>query len=87
MTESTIKWKIQGSRVFGDGKSFNCTNIATAKDLYNTLSFYEQNINIEKNISKQYDHLIKQIITLQKDLTIIQEDLTKLKEIISCLSK
>ena len=76
------KWNIQGSRVYGDGKSFNCTNIATAKDLHNTLNTYENNINLEQNINKHYEQLNKQIISLQMDLSNVQDTVNKLKEVI-----
>ena len=80
-------YKIQGSRVYGKGASYNCTNIVTAKDLCNTLNGYEHNINLEKNITQQYGKLNKQIIALQMDLSNIQDTVNQLKETIQCMSK
>lgn len=87
MSESTAKWSIQASRVYGEGMSFNCTNRVTAEQLYNTLTQYEQNITLEQNITEQYDKLNKQIITLQMDLSNVQDTVNQLKETIQCLSK
>ena len=87
MSESTAKWKIEHSRVYGKGMSFNCTNRVTAEQLYNTLTNYERDITLEQNISKQYDTLTKQIIALQMDLSNVQDTVNKLKETIQCLSK
>ena len=81
------KWNIQGSRVYGKGMSFNCTNKITAEQLHNTLNTYEQNLNLEKNITEQYDKLNKQVIALQMDLSNMQDTLNTIKETIQCLSK
>ena len=79
------KWNIDNSRVYGDGKSFNCTNKITAEQLYNTLTQYEKDITLEQNITEQYDTLTKQIIALQMDLSNVQDTVNKLKETIHAL--
>ena len=73
------EWQIQGSRVYGQGKSYNCTNKITAKDLYNTLTTYETTHNLNKNIEQQYDKITKQIIQIQLSLGILTEEIQKLK--------
>ena len=75
------KWKIQNSRVYGDGKSFNCTNRITAEQLYNTLNTYENTIQLNTNIEKQFDNITKQIIQVKLSIGLLQEDITRLKEI------
>ena len=80
MSESTNKWHLQGSRVFGRGTSFNCTNKVTAEQLYNTLNTYEQSITLTKNTEQKLDQIQKGIIHLQMSLTIVQEDLNRIKE-------
>lgn len=68
-------WKIQQSRVYGDGQSYNCTNIATAKTLQNTLNNYEQKI-------EQLNQLIdieNQLKIITMDLKIIKHDLDTVK--------
>lgn len=78
--ESENVWKIQGSRVFGRGRSFNCTNNVTAKDLYCTLNEYEKSIQLTANTEEQLDRITKGIIQLQMSLSIVQNDLDKLKK-------
>ena len=71
-------WQRQGNRVYGNGQSYNCTNIATAKTLQNTLNNYETKIRQNKN----YDEIRQKLIILQMDLKVIQEELNNLKKII-----
>ena len=89
MSEDRVNqlYKIQGSRVYGNGNSFNCTNIVTAQTLCNTLNGYEKDLQLTQNISKQYDRITKQVIQIQLTLGILDEDIKKLKETIQCLSK
>ena len=85
MSEST--YKCQGSRVFGQGYSYNLTNKIDAERLCSTLNNYEQNLQLEQNISKQYDKITKEIIQIQLTLGILNDDINKIKETIQCLSK
>ena len=66
MSEST--YKCQQSRVYGNGKSFNCNNIVTAKELCNLLNTYEQNVTEYSVISSK----------LNKIETLLQEVLDEL---------
>ena len=80
-------YKTEGSRVYGNGKSYNCTNIITAKELCCTLNQYEKDIQLTQNTTEQYDKLNQQIIALQMDVSNVQDTLNKIKETIQCLSK
>ena len=78
MSES--KWKINGSRVYGNGKSFNCTNKVTAEQLYCTLTEYEKTLQLTKNTEQKLDNITRSIITLQMDLSNIQDTVNRIKE-------
>ncbi len=63
MSEST--YKTQGARVYGNGKSFNCTNIITAKELCNLLNNYEKNITEYSTINTKLttiEKLLKEVL-------------------------
>ena len=87
MKSESIEWKRTGSRVHGKGKSYNCLNIATAKDLHQTLTTYEKTTTLNQNIEQQYDKLTKKIIQIQLTLGILNEEIQTLHEAIKCLSK
>ena len=76
MSENKVnppKWQIQGSRVYANGHSFNCTNIVTAKDLHHILTTYEK--------EKQLNHTIgKDLKTIIMDLKILKHDIKKVME-------
>ena len=50
MSESNQKWHIQGSRVYGDGWSYNLTNRTDAVQLCTTLNNYEIRLTENQNI-------------------------------------
>lgn len=81
------KWNIEHSRVYGDGKSFNCTNKITAEQLYNTLTTYENNIKLQENTTQQFHKINTQIIQIRLSIGILQEEITTLKENLECISK
>ena len=72
------KWKIQGSRVYGNGQSYNCTNKITAEQLHNTLTTYEKTVELNKNIEQQFDKITKQIIQVNMTLQILNEEVKTL---------
>jgi hypothetical protein len=79
------EWKIQGSRVYGNGQSYNCTNKVTAQQLHNTLTNYQTRITEQDSEIQTTTNLHKirqQLIALQMDITQIQNDLDKIKELI-----
>jgi len=73
-----IEWKIQGSRVYGNGQSYNCTNKITAEQLHNTLTTYEKTVELNKNIEQQFDKITKQIIQVNMTLQILNEEVKTL---------
>ena len=70
--------KIQGSRVYGNGNSYNCTNRVTAESLLNTLNTYEKTSILNKNIEKQYDKITKQIIQMNMTLQILNNEIKQI---------
>lgn len=74
------KWKIKGSRVYGNGKSYNCTNKITAEQLYCTLTQYEKTIQLTQNPETKLNNITKSITTLQTDLSNVQDTLNKIKK-------
>ena len=81
------EWLRNGARVYskGEGKSYNCTNIATAKTLHETLTTYEKTYNLNRNIEEQYDRITKQIIQLKLNIETLTEEINTLHEAITCL--
>ena len=81
------KWNIKQSRVYsnGEGRSYNCTNIVTAKDLHNTLTEYENTIHhLEKQINtdKNYTKIQQQLQALENSIHEAKNDLEKIKELL-----
>ena len=66
MDNETTLYRIQGSRVFGQGMSINCTNKITAEQLCNRLNNYEREIQLNN--------------TIGKDLKILKHDIKKVME-------
>lgn len=72
------KWSIQGSRVYGNGQSYNCINKVTAESLLNTLNTYEKTSILNKNIEQQFDKIQKQLIQTNLSLNILKDDMKRL---------
>ena len=81
------EWNIQGSRVYGCGHSFNCTNLITAKELCGILNEYETTKTLNKNIDQKYDNITKQLIQIKLSIGTLQHEIQTLEEQIQCLSK
>ena len=81
------EWLRNGARVYskGEGKSYNCTNIATAKQLHETLTTYEKTYQLNRNIEEQYDRITKQIIQLKLTIGTLTEEINTLHETIQTL--
>ena len=81
------EWLRNGARVYskGTGRSYNCTNIATAKQLHQTLTNYEKTYNLNRNIEEQYDRITKQIIQLKLSIGTLTEEINTLHETIQTL--
>jgi phage shock protein A len=87
MSESESPYKVQGSRVYGKGKSFNCINIVNAQDLAGLLNEYETYKTLNTNIQQQYDSITKQLIQIKLSIGTLNEEIHTLEEQIQCLSK
>ena len=70
MDNETTLYRIQGSRVFGQGMSINCTNIVTA-----TLNQYEQTIHLNNTIGKDLKTIIMDLKILKHDIKKVMEKL------------
>ena len=81
------EWLRNGARVYsnGAGKSFNCVNIATAKDLHTILTNYENTYNLNRNIEQQYDRINKQIIQLKLTIGTLTEEINTLHKTIQTI--
>ena len=75
MKESESKWNIQGSRVYGNGRSYNCTNKVTAIDLCNLLNGYENEIQLNNTIGKDLKIIIMDLKILKHDIKKVMEKL------------
>ena len=73
-----IEWKIQGSRVYGNGQSYNCTNRVTAEQLHNTLNNYEKTVQLHTNLEQQFDNITRQLIQTNLSLNILKDDMERL---------
>ena len=83
MSESESTYKIQGSRVYGQGMSINCTNKVTAEKLHNTLNTYELQIeDLESQIqtTRNIKDINKQLKAVLMDLEVLKHDITILKD-------
>ena len=81
------EWLRNGARVYsnGAGKSFNCVNIATAKDLHTILTNYEKTYQLNRNIEQQYDRINKQIIQLKLTIGTLTEEINTLHKTIQTI--
>ena len=79
------KWKIQGSRVYsnGEGKSYNCHNQITAKELHHTLTTYENTIQLLQETDKKYDKITKQLIQIEMTTKILEHEIQTLKQMVT----
>jgi hypothetical protein len=75
-------YKVQGSRVYGEGQSYNCTNIVTAEQLCSTLNKYYSTKEIINQTSTQYDKLNKQLIQINMTLKVLEDEINTLSELV-----
>lgn len=87
MNKSESEWKITNNRVHKHGKSFQCQNKITAKQLHQILTQYENTTTLNNNIQKQHDKITRQIIQLKLTIGTLTEEIQTLEEQIQCLSK
>ena len=77
-------YEIDGTRVYGNGKSFNCLNKVTAIELQGLLNDYERTSVQFRDIDGKLDKVQKSVISLQMSVSIISDELQKLHEEIIC---
>ena len=76
MSEDRVNpYSIQGSRVYGQGMSINCTNIVTAEQLCNRLNQYEHEIHLNNTIGKDLKIIIMDLKVLKHDIKKVMEKL------------
>ena len=75
-------YQIQGSRVYGNGQSYNCTNIVTARQLQSTLNNLVEYQNTSIHIEQKLDEITKQIIQLKLSINILGDEVEHLKEVL-----
>ena len=75
-------YKVQGSRVYGEGQSYNCVNIVTAEQLCSTLNKYYSTKEIINQTSTQYDKLNKQLIQINMTLKVLEDEINTLSELV-----
>ena len=68
-------YKIDHSRVYGNGRSYNCTNKVTAIDLCNLLNGYENEIQLNNTIGKDLKIIIMDLKVLKHDIKKVMEKL------------
>ena len=75
-------YKIQGSRVYGQGLSYNLNNKHDAIQLQHTLNQLAEYKNLSNNIDTKLDTITKQIIQLKLSVNILGEEVEHLKEVL-----
>ena len=75
-------YRVQGSRVYGEGQSYNCVNIVTAEQLCSTLNKYYSTKELINNTSTQYDKLNKQLIQINMTLKVLEDEINTLSELV-----
>ena len=84
--ESETTYKVNNSRVYGAGWSYNLTNQKDAIKLCETLNHYEEISRLNKNIDKQYDKITKQIIQLKLSVNTLKNEIEQLSEVLNELN-
>ena len=79
MSEST-EWQIQGSRVYGNGESYNVTNRITALELCKTLNHYHQITQEHQQTSKKLDTITRDIIRLNMTISTVHEEIQTIRK-------
>ena len=85
--ESETTYKVNNSRVYGAGWSYNLTNQKDAIKLCETLNHYETTVNLQSNIDKQFDKITKELIQVKMTLNILNEEVNQLSGDINDLNR
>lgn len=79
---SELTYNREGSRVYGNGQSYNCTNNVTATELCNTLNQLSDTIELYNNTTAQLDKISKQCVQIQMSVKILETEVNKLSEMV-----
>ena len=85
MSETT--YKVDNSRVYGAGWSYNLTNQKDAIKLCEILNHYETTVNLQSNIDTQFDKITKELIQVKMTLNILNEEINQLASDINTLNE
>lgn len=83
MSETT--YKVNNSRVYGAGWSYNLTNQKDAIKLAETLNQYENIVNLQSNIDKQFDKITRELIQVKMTLSMLNSEIQTLSGDINAL--
>ncbi|MBP5422222.1 MAG: hypothetical protein J6Y78_07275 [Paludibacteraceae bacterium] len=75
-------YKREGSRVYGNGTSYNLTNNITATELCQTLNHLTEIQNTNSNIDNKLDKITRQIIQMKLSINTLDEEVKTLTELI-----
>lgn len=81
------EWKIQGSRVYGQGYSYNLNNKVDATKLCETLNHYEEISRLNRNIEQQFDKITRELIQVKMTLNILNDEVNQLSGDINDLNR
>ena len=79
---SELTYNREGSRVYGNGQSYNCTNNVTATELCNTLNKLSDTIELYNNTTAQLEKISKQCVQIQMSVKILETEVNKLSEMV-----
>ena len=79
---SNEPYRIKGTRVYGEGQSYNCVNIVTAEQLCSTLNKYYSTKELIQQTTTQYDKLNRQLVQINMTLKILEDEIQGLTELV-----
>ena len=85
--ESETTYKVNNSRVYGAGWSYNLTNQKDAIKLCETLNHYEEISRLNKNIDKQFDKVTRELIQVKMTLSVLNSEIQTLSSDINALNE
>ena len=83
--ESESTYRVQGSRVYGNGYSYNLNNRVDATKLCETLNHYEEISRLNKSIDKQFDKVTRELIQVKMTLKILNNEINNLASDINAI--
>ena len=80
-------YRVQGSRVYGQGYSYNLNNKVDAIKLCETLNHYEEINRLNRNIDKQFDKITRELIQVKMTLSVLNSEIQTLSSDINALNE